>query len=124
MGMDLIGPGRFFGWNNESWRNLLALGEEYGWKPAGTGPPRRRLASEWTGPVRMAAYNSNDGARFYARDAKALAEALARALRDIPEKKLPPGREPTTPLEFFAGWGPSEIGAFVRFCLKGSFRIY
>lgn len=124
MGMDLIGPGRFFQWNIRCWCNVLELGEQYGWKGTGTGPPRGRLVSEWTGRIREASYGSNDGARFYARDAKALAEALSRALRDIPEKELPRGREPKTPLEFFAGWGKPDLRRFIRFCRKGSFRIY
>ena len=44
MGMDLRGAGGEFHFNIGSWRNLLALAEQYGWKPRGTQPPRiRRL---------------------------------------------------------------------------------
>ncbi len=72
----------------------------------------------------MGAYYSNDGARFYARDAIKLAEALSKALRDVPAKSLPRGRTPRTSVEYFAGWGGPEIRRFIRFCRKGSFRIY
>ncbi len=124
MGMDLIGPGRFFHWNIRGWCSVLELGAQYRRKGTGTGPPPGRLASEWTGAIRMATYGSNDGARFYARDARALADALSRAVRDIPEKRLPRGRDPKTPLEYFAGWGKPHLRRFIRFCRKGSFRIY
>ncbi len=44
MGMDLRGAGGEFHFNIGSWRNVLALAEQYGWKPRGTQSPRiRRL---------------------------------------------------------------------------------
>ena len=47
MGMDLRGAGGEFHFNIGSWRNVLALAEQYGWKPQGTQPPRiRRLRAD------------------------------------------------------------------------------
>ena len=44
MGMDLRGAGGEFQFNIGSWRNVLALAEQYGWTPQGTQSPRiRRL---------------------------------------------------------------------------------
>lgn len=85
MGMDLSGVGGYFRWTNDGWNETLELGEEFGWVPVGTGPPRGVLKADWqTGP-----YFGNDGQRFYARDARALAEALERALQAIPVGRPP-----------------------------------
>jgi hypothetical protein len=47
MGMDLRGAGGEFHFNIGSWRNVLALAEQYGWKPRGTQSPRiRRLRTD------------------------------------------------------------------------------
>jgi hypothetical protein len=82
VGMDLEGAGGYFRWTNAAWLDVLELGQEFGWVPTGTGPPRGRLKSDCLG-----LYCGNDGQRFYARDARALADALERALAGISEGK-------------------------------------
>jgi hypothetical protein len=62
-----------------TWADILELAEHYGWRPTGTGPPRRMKKAQWCG-----SYYSSDGQRFYARDARALADALDRYLAGEP----------------------------------------
>lgn len=119
MGMDLSGRGGFFQWNNAAWRNVLKLGQRFGWEPTGTGPPRGVAKSRWSGT-----YVSNDGALFCAQDARNLANALARALKEIPAKPYRKRGRSQTFLETFGGWGRPTVTKFIRFCRKGNFRIY
>jgi hypothetical protein len=107
MGMDLSGAGGYFRWTYSGWREVMELAEEFGWVPSRTGPPRGVRASEWDG---TGAYWSNDGQRVYARDAKALAEALERALAAVPEQV------PTDEAAY--------LREFVEYCKEGSFRLY
>jgi hypothetical protein len=89
-------------------------------------------------------YDGNEGQRVYARDGRALADALERALDAITEhqpKKRKRAAQSTDYLEaaMLGGRRPkrgkvvkkpftaSEIAAirkFVEFCREGSFRIY
>src|SRR5262249_6594602 len=62
-----------------AWADILELAELYGWRPTGTGPPRWARKAEWSG-----SYYTSDGQRFYARDARALADALDRFLAGEP----------------------------------------
>ena len=124
MGMDLNGAGGYSQWNGKAWCDLLDLGGQYGWKPIGTGPPRGTLKSKWKGDTPFAAYYSNDGALFYARDARNLADALIKAFDEIPTKPLAGGKKAKTLVESFASWGRPAIKDFVAFCRKGSFRIF
>ena len=85
MGYDLSGAGGYFRWTGVGWAEVLDLGQEFGWEPAGTGPPRGELKADWfPGP-----YHSNEGQRFYAADARGLADALERALAAVPQKEPP-----------------------------------
>ena len=101
MGMDLDGAGGYFRWTALGWRTLLDRAEAAGWQPVGTGPPRGILKADWPG-----VYHSNDGQRFYARDAKSLAAALERCLDDLPAEERPSYEE------------------FIVFCRAGSFRLH
>lgn len=101
MGMDLDGAGGYFRWTVFSWHQVLDRAEAAGWRPIGTGPPRGVLKSQWIG-----VYHSNDGQRFYARDAKRMAQALESCLADVPQTERKPYQD------------------FVAFCRAGSFRIY
>ena len=64
----------------------LELAELYGWQPLGTQPPFGRdfheLNAEWDGN-----YLTNDGQIIKAQDALSLANALEKALGDIPDSK-------------------------------------
>jgi hypothetical protein len=135
MGMDLSGAGGEFFWNFFSWPRLLQIAEEYGWEPAGTLPPEYMEMPEegqWSGD-----YTSNDQQTVTAEDAWQLAEALERALDDIPEEDvLAPYRTetgmiqltPDTPeiddLDWFCGPKHKDhIRKFLQFCRAGSFQI-
>lgn len=65
-----------FGFNSLSWRSVLQIAQRYGWKPAGTVDQDE---PEWD-----STYFSNDGQTVTTEDATALADALERALDDIP----------------------------------------
>ena len=101
MGMDLDGAGGYFRWTGTGWHDLLDRAEAAGWQPIGTGPPRGILKADWVG-----AYHSNDGQRFYARDANRLADALERCLGELSaeERKV---------------WKK-----FIAYCRAGSFRLF
>ena len=55
MSFDLEGKSGSFRWNGAGWAQILYFADEYGWEPAGTGPPRHVKASEWEG-----SYDTND----------------------------------------------------------------
>jgi hypothetical protein len=72
-----------------AWQIILSLGERYGWKPRGTAPPDE-LAIEcglWHGELADwdGRYAPAYGQQVKDADARALADALERALRDIPD---------------------------------------
>jgi hypothetical protein len=115
MGMDLSGAGGYFRWTIYGWSNTLELAEQYGWHPMGTGAPRGILKGNQSG-----SYFSNDGQLFYARDARNLAEALERALEEIPTEKLKKNGSNW----LFTKEGKESLKRFIIFCRKGSFRIY
>jgi hypothetical protein len=110
--MDLDGAGGYFRWTLSGWDQVLGLAEGFGWEPGGTGPPRGVRKSEWGG-----GYYSNNGQRFYAKDARRLADALERALAAPPEQRAR-----------WSDWLTAEqtaaLRAFVEFCRAGSFRLW
>lgn len=65
----------------------LELAEIYGWQPLGTQPPSghdfRELNAEWDGN-----YLTNDGQIIRAQDALSLANAVEKALDDIPDSRV------------------------------------
>ena len=84
MGYDIGNAKRQMHLNAGGWTALLQLAHDYGWKPQGTTASSRCLEASdrvWNGN-----YTSNDGQIVEAEDARAMAEALRRALRDFPEK--------------------------------------
>ena len=104
MGMDLHGEGGTERLNNTSWYQLLRLASEYGWQPAGTQENedffRMRLEAsdmpedeiertvalsklEWDGD-----YFFNNYQIVTDDDARGLAEALTRALEELPSDNL------------------------------------
>lgn len=160
MGMDLInGAGGIERFSNTSWREMLKVAYEYGWKPAGTEPGEwidpetgeldKRLSpdpDEWDGN-----YFSNDCQWVTEEDAAHIADALERALKDMPacntdEKRVEHGLSnlpaspvesslveqglaasgpnvPSSPLEFFSDEGKQRIRAFIAYCRVGAFFI-
>lgn len=129
------------------WEKVMDLAHIYGWQPAGTGqPPAWEDADDstrWSGR-----YDLYLGERVHDGDAHALAEALARALPDLPDSPMPDrifetemeeidreGQisisfyiiEPNTELnlfEVFGGQYKEELVDFIRFCHQGGFHIY
>ena len=81
MGYDLTSEsGADLRFSPSGWALLLNVAEAYGWTPQGSLPPEGVDAAEWVGD-----YDTNDGARVSREDAKAMADALERALAD-PER--------------------------------------
>jgi len=136
MGYDLKGDGGRFRWNVTSWPLLLELAQQYGWEPQGTTlhDDEGVIEDEWAG-----GYCSNDGQQVSAADAAALADALERALPDIPNhdamehKTTPipgmPGERGIpmdvkfTAFELFSGENKAHLREFISYCHKAGFWI-
>jgi hypothetical protein len=114
--MDLCGAGGYFRWTITGWRETLELAKEFGWVPTGTGPPRGIVRGSWIGTC-----YSNDGQRFYARDAQLLADALERALAAVPERE--PSKRGRIKSRYFTPGETAAIREFIAFCRAGSFRL-
>jgi hypothetical protein len=81
MAMDLHNEkGEYFRFNIFSWRKILALAKQYGWKPIGTDGV---FHGENTGDLWAGGYLSNEGNAVKHEDAQAMAEALKLALCDM-----------------------------------------
>ena len=124
MGMDLHGAGGTERLSIAAWGQLLDLASEYGWQAVGTemneesfrrylefvaGVPKDELDSkyalallEWDGN-----YWHNSDQIVTDADARGLAEALTRALEELPPDKLLDAYEVTIPL-FEVGPEPDE----------------
>jgi hypothetical protein len=103
------------------------------------GQAVRSLFIPSEGPV-LDSYFDNAGFRVTAGDARALAEALERALPDVPchdalahktvevagaqgERFVPFGT-PVSPFEWFGGENRAHLEAFIKFCRQGQFEIW
>jgi hypothetical protein len=67
------------------WHRLLCLAVDYGWKPAGTSD-RRYLPEEYL-HLRLGGYEPSNGHTVNSIDSACLADALGRALPDIPIRR-------------------------------------
>ena len=87
MGMDLRGAGGTERFSVTSWWKVLQLAQEYGWQPTGTQAPTFTLADGTVEAVEgwSGTYLSNSYQRVGDEDAANIAEALRRALGDIPD---------------------------------------
>jgi|AP82_1055514.scaffolds.fasta_scaffold65141_1 hypothetical protein len=162
MGMDLANKlGNEISWSNIAWAKLLALAEMYGWEPVGTTEP-----CDWTEPCNWddsitpenplpawdGSYVHNDHPFVEPEDARAMADALEKALDDIPDHDGPDKMmtyrqgEKTGVLsidlaisqlglnigpnyklnlfEFFAGGDKDRLREFIQFCKQDGFFIY
>ena len=146
-----------------SWHLALELARDRGWDFAGTRPPkgwRGGAVPPWglTGWPDLARsepdvwdgnYVTGMGQRVTDRDARALADALDRALDDVPahdaRKHKPEGypmprdmarllrglsgdyqpdpRQVIAPLEWFSGHRKQELRELIEFCRRGGFTI-
>jgi hypothetical protein len=159
VGMDLDGAGGIERFNNTSWCKMLELAYEYGWKPAGTEPGQwfnsetgevdEQMSpdpDEWDGN-----YFTNDFQWVTDEDAAHIADALERALDDIPDfdtdekwVNYGPTNVPTSPverslveqglavsgpngllspLEYFSGEAKQRVRDFIAYCRAGAFFI-
>lgn len=111
------------------WCEVLKLAYEYGWKPLGTemdewiNPETGELfgqIDDWSGT-----YFSNDLQWVTEEDSAGIANALERALKDIPDCDTydAADEESMGCLEFFSGAEKQQIEAFIAFCRAGGFRI-
>jgi hypothetical protein len=143
MGYDLTSDTRDDArWGVAEWPALLRLADRFGWEPQGPEPwPGTALLPGWE-------YLVNDGQHVRATDARNLADALERALADIPDhdaladikrtlREWPdpdgvgvwrvvaysadPGSRGT--LARFSGPRKDDVRAFIAFCRLGGFTI-
>ena len=99
MGMLLANKsGNSIRWGHISWAKLLALAEMYSWEPVGATEP-----CDWTEPCTWGdstiaenplpawdgSYSCNDHPFVEPEDARAMADALEKALDDIPDHDGP-----------------------------------
>ena len=140
-GIDVWGECGEFSFSARAWRHVLTLGHWYGWDPVGTEPPKPEFFNDWSGhPAPWDGhYFPADGQRMTSADARALGEALERALLDIPEPdaltgKVVPrravrddnvcrlwGREAVpglaiSPVEEFSGANKAVLRGFITHC--------
>lgn len=121
--------------STEAWTGLLALAEEHGWNPLGTGLPwwwddsERNLDGQhlceldnWNGD-----YTAGDGGLVLLEDALNLADALEKAfIESEPEPaRSPDGSSPGSPAgpDGIPGLGIGTLTALVDFCREGPFWI-
>jgi len=132
MGYDLkaLRDGEKFSWRLFYWPRVLDLARIYGWKPAGTLPPR-----SWPrGKPWNDAYHANDGGIVTAADALALAGAVERFLPDLPRASRYPDGIPLSQLAWDRGFivamlsGEPErarLEAFAAYCRRsGGLEIW
>jgi hypothetical protein len=95
------------------------------------------VGEDGAGPDWDGGYFTNDDQRVTTEDAAALADALERALPDVPRHEamahktveLPGGLRvmkadaDESPLEWFSGEGRDQLVEFIRYCRAGEFVI-
>ncbi len=150
MTMDLTGPGGNLNFNHTSWRLLLDLAYDYGWRPTGTVPPDIDNSVECRGY-----YDSNCGWKVPYEDAIGIAEALEKSLEDLPNRDVMPRTDKqvigipksneiplimpdlkvikelridietsVTAREYFSGERKKGVLEFIAFCREGSFYLW
>ena len=156
MGMLLVNKsGNEIYWNQISWARLLTLAEMYAWEPSGTTKPYYwddSTTPENPLPAWDGSYDNNGRQFVEPEDARAMADALEKALDDIPGHDGPDKMmtyrqgEKTGVLsidlaisqlglnigpnyklnlfEFFAGGDKDRLREFIQFCKQDGFFIY
>jgi hypothetical protein len=95
------------------WLTVLDVAQRHGWQAAGTDPPDPDYF-EFDGRGRDGGYYPPNGQRVAQKDAKNLAQALERALPDIPDGATERETDP------FAGWYEKSSSLIQRL---GAIRI-
>jgi len=154
MGMELRGMGGCFRFSHEDWRNALELARMHGWEPMGTVAPNisrmftteqeeklgaegiARKQAEFEAKWERYNYFSNSGQNVSEEDAHNLADAVEKALEDIPRHRAREGGAGWLPqpieknpkanlVEYFSGSeGREHLEKFVTFCRAGAFCIH
>jgi hypothetical protein len=147
MGMDLHGPGGRFHFSIFGWAKAMQLGVLYGWEPMGTQASCRSRESDSQGgefeedseDAWGGCYDTNDFQTVVEEDARNWADALERAMDDIPRErawegpaggimKKPDGSMERLPepnvFQWFSGAeGRDHLQKFIAFCRTGAFSI-
>ena len=112
-----------------AWMYMIRLADQYGWQPRGTvlidptsGEPR---------PVWDGSYVLTVGQIAMAEDVSAMADALERALSDIPDKDVAPALTEENkpqwfrfdPLAMLSGPRKRDVQMMANFCREGSLVI-
>ena len=130
-------PHRFFSCHNDTWKNVLALGKKFGWKPIGTVPADSdRERWEAAGCFENDYVPGEWGylKRVLAEDAAALADSMATAHLRLKKGALvfEEGHRPVllqpnmTPEEFEKnnrGITTAFLEEFIAFLRKGTFHL-
>ena len=121
---DFTNNKRVFSFGIREWHKTVELAENYGWSPKGTVENRimKSFAGKWDN------WNGNyfafDCQLVEEDDAINLAQALKKALSDIPNRRPKKISDKMTLLEFWSGKGfVSYLKRFIRFCEEGIFII-
>lgn len=125
MGYDLRSKAGPFKAGIDTFPAMLRLAMHNGWQPAGTMIIRED-EQDYTGfdVTSSGDYLSNSGQVVNAVDAASIADAIERALDDIPDAKVPHSAQG----DHFGRWSGSEQKAYLRefinYCRAGAFSIY
>ena len=132
---------------NLSWAMVLRMALDSGWRPQGTDAP-----DDFYGEVEADGYTtkqwnprnyfSRRGQRVRDEDAAAIADALTRALEDVPDHdavahkimgtidtsligkfRILDTRNKVNPFEYFSGDNKVRLRRFIAYCRAGGFRI-
>ena len=130
-----------FDWDDDLWVKLLALARLHGWKPQGTkmlksygrftkddrflwGKPVEKWDPKWRGGYLAEEDSTGDRQIVATRDAAALADALARSLRQIPDERQPEkSREKDLHACFSGPLLKNNLRMFIIYCRKGRFQL-
>jgi hypothetical protein len=136
MAMDLFSEIEgWFRFDVSEWKRLLELARGHGWEPMGTESPDLEPdfspRKDWDG-----SYFSNDYQTVTAEDARNLADALERAIADLPNRHAKDAEEKSSkgaPEATGVSASPNQwlsdqaerkrIREFIRYCRAGEFVI-
>ncbi len=132
-----------FSATNTTWYHILNMAVQYGWEPVGTSASRfdycndvpigeGETRSDWDG-----GYTTNDYQVVEDEDARNMADALERALPDIPDVcamtdkisnrgtpyETVDMRIPVNHFEWFSGERKGYLKRFIAFARTGCFRL-
>ncbi len=132
---------------NLSWAMVLKLALDTGWKPGGTEAPEDFYGEVEPDGFTTKQWNprnyfSRRGQRVTDEDATAIADALVRALEDVPDHdaighkvsgiidtsligkfRILDRSKKVHPFEYFSGENKNRLRKFIAYCRGGGFKI-